>query len=482
VLDFRPISFVIGLLLAPLGLFMVIPALVDIGYNNADWPIFLLSGGLTTFAGVSLALANRGIGDDLSLKQAFLLTTLVWIILPAFAALPFFMSDLNLSYTDAYFEAMSGLTTTGSTVITGLDHASKGVLIWRALLQWLGGVGIIMMAIAVLPMLRIGGMQLFRMESSDSSEKIMPRATQISGAIASLYLVLSAICFAALVFAGLEPFDAAAHTMATIATGGFSTSDASLGNFDSAAVDAIVTLFMIIGSMPFVLYLQLLRGRPLAIWRDSQVRGFLGLILGLVMVIVAWLVFALDFSTGEAVRYASFNVVSILTGTGFATTDFTLWGSFAVAIFFLLTFVGGCAGSASCGLKIFRLQVLFEAIKTQVRRMNSPHAIITPSYNGAPLSAGVISSVMSFMFLYLLTFVILSLALALTGVDMITALSGAATTLSNVGPGLGDVIGPTGTFAPLSDSAKWLLAGGMLLGRLELFTVLVLFTPAFWRA
>lgn len=481
-LNYRPIFFVTGLLLLPLGLFMLVPSLVDWSFGHIDSFVFLSSAAVTLFASISLILTNRGIGDELHIKQAFLLTTVVWVVLPAFAALPFAFSELGLSFTDSYFEAISGLTTTGSTVITGLDDAPPGILIWRSLLQWLGGVGIIVMAVAVLPMLRIGGMQLFQMESSDTSEKILPRAAQVSGAVASLYLALSAICFVALVFAGLEPFDAAAHAMTTIATGGFSTSDQSIGHFDSAMVDFIITIFMIVGSLPFVLYLQALRGRPLALWRDQQVQAFLGLVVFLICLMVVWLMFQQNFGVSQALRYASFNIVSILTGTGYTTSDFGLWGSFAISLFFIIMFIGGCAGSTSCGIKIFRFQVLAETIKTQINKLTRPNGVFKPKYNNLPLSDNVISSVMSFLFLFFLTFVVLSIALAFTGLDFITAVSGAGTALSNVGPGLGQVIGPSGTFQPLPDSAKWLLSFGMLLGRLELFTVLVLFTPAFWRA
>ena len=481
-LNYRPIFFVTGLLLLPLGLFMLVPSLVDWSYDHVDSFVFLSSAAVTLFASISLIITNRGIGEELRIKQAFLLTTVVWVILPAFAALPFAFSELNLSFTDSYFEAISGLTTTGSTVITGLDNAPPGILIWRALLQWLGGVGIIVMAVAVLPMLRIGGMQLFQMESSDTSEKILPRAAQVSGAVASLYLALSAICFVALVFAGLEPFDAAAHAMTTIATGGFSTSDQSIGHFNSASVDLIITIFMIVGSLPFVLYLQALRGRPLALWRDQQVQAFLGLVAILITIMVVWLMWKQGFGTGQAFRYASFNIVSILTGTGYTTTDFGLWGGFAISLFFLIMFIGGCAGSTSCGIKIFRFQVLAETIRTQINKLSRPNAVFKPKYNNRPLSESVVASVMSFLFLFFLTFVVLAIALAFTGLDFITALSGAGTALANVGPGLGQTIGPSGTFQPLPDSAKWILSFGMLLGRLELFTVLVLFTPAFWRA
>lgn len=481
-IDLRPILLVIGLLLVPLGLGMLAPALVDVSMAHHEWQVFVAASALTLFVGVGLYLSNRGASEELNIKQAFVLTVLVWAVLPGFASLPFIFTQLEMSFTDAYFEAMSGLTTTGSTVISGLDAAPPGILIWRAILQWLGGIGIIVMAIAVLPMLKIGGMQLFRMESSDASEKILPRITQISGAITVLYITLSIICFMALVFAGMTTFEATAHAMTTIATGGFSTSDQSLGHFDSALIDGIEVLFMIIGSLPFVLYLQVVRGRPMKLWQDDQVRFFLALVFLLVMFLALWLVFEKDYSFAQALRYSSFNTVSILTGTGYSTTAFDAWGSVALVFFFVIMFIGGCAGSTTCGIKVFRFQVLFAGVATQMKKLSQPHAVFKPKFNGRPIPETVTDSVMGFLFLFAVSFVVLAAALALTGVDFLTALSGAATSIANVGPGLGDVIGPSGTFGPLPDSAKWILVFGMLLGRLELLTVLVLFTPSFWRA
>ena len=481
-LDFRPIGLALGALIFLLGVAMLFPAFADMLANNPDWSVFITGLGLTTMVGLMLFLSNRGMGARLTMREAFLLTTLAWIILPAFAALPLAFSDLGLSFTDAYFEAMSGLTTTGSTVISGLDNAPPGILLWRAILQWLGGIGIIVMAVAILPILQIGGMQLFQLEGSDANEKILPRATQISGAISGLYVALTAICMIFLIFAGMQPFDALTHAMTTIATGGFSTSDGSVGHFDSYAVDFIIMFFMLIGSMPFVLYLQFLRGRPMALWRDEQVRAFLWAVLALVGFVTLWLIIWKDFTLLEAVRYGGFNSISIMTGTGYATTDYGTWGGFSVTLFFLIMFIGGCAGSTSCGIKIFRYQVLFKSMKAWINRVWQPHGVFVPRYNGRTISQDVAGSVMSFLVLFLFSLILLSLAVAATGVDWVTAFSGAGTAIANVGPGLGPVIGPSGTFGSLPDSAKWLLSFGMLLGRLELFTVFVLFSRAYWRA
>ena len=480
-MDLRPIFLIIGTLLSTLAVGMSIPAAADAMAGNPDWQVFAVSAGVTLFIGVAMALGTLSGAARLSVRQAFVMTTLSWIILTLFAALPFSFSELNLSFTDAFFEAMSGITTTGSTVITGLDDAPPGILLWRALLQWLGGIGIIVMAIAVLPMLRVGGMQLFRMESSDQTEKALPRTAHISIAIGLIYLVLTAIWAGAYWSAGMTGFEASAHAMTTIATGGFSTSDGSIGHFDSPLIDAIATSGMVIGSLPFLLYLKTLQGDCKSLFQDSQVQWFIFMVAGVVISIAGWLWLEKGFGPLEALRYASFNVTSIITGTGYATADFYLWGGFAVPVFFFIMFIGGCAGSTTCGIKIFRFQVLYAASRTQIHHLLQPHGVFIPYYNRRPISDEVIVSVLSFFFLFGVTFAILAMGLGMLGLDFLTAVSGAATAISNVGPALGPIIGPSGTFQSLPDAAKWLLAAGMLLGRLELFTVMVLFSRAFWR-
>ena len=479
--DYRAVFLVNGLLLLILGVAMLVPALLDARVGHPDWQVFLAAAFLTGFVGAGLSIICWGSGGELHLRQAFVLTTSIWVVTPTFAALPFAFSDLDISYTDAFFEAMSGITTTGSTVISGLENAPPGILIWRALLQWMGGIGIIVTAVAILPLLQVGGMQLFRMESSDASEKVLPRTAQIAGTISIIYLSLSLFCALVYWAAGMPPFDAAAHAMTTIATGGFSTSDASIGVYDSALIDYTATAFMIIGSLPFLLYFQVIRGRPLALWRDSQVRWFFAILFTAITGMTLWQVGGNDVAMGEALRLTIFNITSILTGTGYTTDDYGQWGGFAVVMFFFVIFVGGCAGSTSCGIKIFRFQVLYAAARTQMGRLLQPHGVFVANFNHRPIPESVMDSVMSFFFLFALSFAVLAVALSLMGLDFLTAVSGAATAIANVGPGLGSVIGPSGTFAPLPDMAKWLLAAGMLLGRLELLTVMVLFTRTFWR-
>jgi trk system potassium uptake protein TrkH len=479
--DFRPVLFIVGILLTTLALAMALPAIADGATSNSDWRVFLAASIFTLFIGICLILANRTHETQLTVRQAFVLTTLSWIVIAAFAALPFAFSDLNLSYADAYFEAMSGLTTTGSTVIVGLDHAPPGILLWRALLQWLGGIGIIVTAIAILPMLRVGGMQLFRTESSDSSGKVLPRAAQISGAIGLIYLLLTISNGIAYWVAGMTPFEAMCHAMTTIATGGYSTSDSSLGYFDNDAIEGIATVYMVLGSLPFVLYLQAVRGNLTELLRDTQVRWFLGLVLFSIVSLAGWQMVTNDAAATDAFREAAFNGISVLTGTGYSTTDFSAWGSFALPVFTVLMFVGGCTGATTGGVKVFRIQVLASTAWVQIQQLIQPHGVFLSKFNRRPIPEGVSGAVMGFFFLFMVSFGVIAMALALMGLDYVTSISGAATALANVGPGLGETIGPSGTFQPLPEPAKWLLSFAMLLGRLELFTVLVLFVPRFWR-
>jgi trk system potassium uptake protein TrkH len=481
-LDLRPILTVIGILLSILALFMTPPMVADVAAGHPDWQVFLASGCVTLFAGVSLVLMNRTPGfGELTGRQAFLLTTSVWVVMTLFAALPLAFCELDLSLADAVFEAMSGITTTGSTVIVGLDSAPPGILLWRGILQWLGGIGIIVMGLAILPILSIGGMQLVRAESSDLSEKILPRAAQIASAIGLIYLGLTVTCATLYWYAGMTPFEAAVHAMTTIATGGFSTSDASIAIFQRPSVEWVAIVFMILGALPFVLYIQATNGQFRALWRDAQVRWFLGIVTIASGAIAIWLIVTLDQPALDAFRQAAFNTISVITGTGYASTDYGLWGAFPVAALFFLMCVGGCTGSTTGGIKIFRFTVLHAVASNQVARLIRPHGVFVPTFNRRPLPEAAAISVMAFIFMFGLSFSVFAIALSALGLDYLTAMSGALTALANVGPGLGEIIGPAGNFSTLPESAKWLLSLAMLLGRLELFTVLILFTPAFWR-
>ncbi|MCI5061291.1 MAG: TrkH family potassium uptake protein [Alphaproteobacteria bacterium] len=478
-MDIRPLLYVIGILLTTLSLSMLLPIFADIAVGNPDWKVFFTCMIFTAFIGGALILTNEGNEFDLDVRQAFLLTVLSWITLALAAAAPFALSGLQMSVTDSIFEAVSGITTTGSTVMTGLNDAPPGILLWRAILQWLGGIGIIVMALSVLPFLKVGGMQLFQTESSEN-EKAMPRAAQLSASIGLIYLGLTLACMFAYRSAGMNSFDALAHAMTTIATGGFSTFDSSFGHYDDAWAEIVAIIFMLMGGMPFILYMKALRGNWKALFQDSQVRAFLAIVVLSITVMIAYLVLQNNETFGEALRRASFNVVSVITGTGYTNGDYNLWGGFAVILMFFLMVVGGCAGSTTCGIKVFRFQVLYAVTISQLKQLLHPHGIFTPHYNKQALPAGVAASVMGFFFVYALSFSLLAIGLSFIGLDFLTAMSGAVTSISNVGPGLGEIIGPGGTFQPLPDSAKWMMCGGMILGRLELFTVLVLFLPHFW--
>jgi trk system potassium uptake protein TrkH len=479
-IELRPIVFVLGILLTVLAVAMVIPAIVDIAVGHPDWQVFLVAACVTLFVGVSMMLTTRASLRRFSVRQAFLMTNLAWLVVVIFGSLPFQFSELELDPVDAFFESMSGVTTTGATVIVGLDFAPPGILLWRAILQWLGGIGIIVMAVAVLPMLQVGGMQLFRIEAFDA-DKVLPRAAQIAGGIAIVYVFLTGVGTLVLWSLGMSGFDAVAHTMTSIATGGFSNYDASIAHFDNAGIDWAMSVIMLLGSVPFVLYLRVVRGNLRPVFADTQVRWFLSIVAISVGLVALWLYHGDFMEPLDALRYSAFNVISVMTGSGFATADYGRWGSFVVALMFVLMFVGGCAGSTTCGIKIFRLQVLYATAEAQIHRLIQPNGVFFPYYNRKPIPDAVATSVMSFFFLFATCFALLAVALGLTGLDFITAVSGAATAISNVGPGLGEIIGPAGNFATLPDSAKLLLSLGMLLGRLELFTVLILLAPGFWR-
>ncbi len=481
-LDVRPVGYVIGLLLMILGAAMALPMVADIMSGSDHWPVFVEAGLITGLVGMCLSLAtSNAVRDRLSLQQTFLLTTGVWFTLPIFAALPLVIGATDLSFTDAYFEAMSGLTTTGSTVIIGLDDLPRGILLWRGLLQWFGGIGVIVMAMVFLPELRVGGMQMFKSEAFDTMGKVLPRAAEIASSISTIYVGLTATCALAYGAAGMNAFDAVVHAMTTLSTGGFANYDASFAVFQGTR-EYIATAFMILAALPFVLYIQLANGhgRPLA--TNSQVRTFLGIASTLVLATAITLMIVDDFPPERALREALFNIASILTGTGFASVNYMEWGGFVIALFFFCGLIGGCAGSTSCSVKVFRYQILFAAMKAQIRRIHSPHGIFRPRYDGRTVTDDVLSSVMAFFVLFVVTLGVFSVLLAMTGLDLLTSISGAATAIANIGPGLGDIIGPAGNFAPLSDVAKWLLSAAMLIGRLELVVVYVLFTRRFWTA
>ena len=460
---------------------MFAPLIVDLGEDNGHWPVFATSAAITIVSGGFLALASsNGTHIGLDIQKTFLLTTLVWVVLSIFASIPFLLGFTNANIVDAIFEAVSGITTTGSTVLSELDKLPKGLLLWRGILQWLGGIGIIVVAMVFLPELRVGGMQIFRAEGFDTLGKILPRATTIAFQISIIYVGITIACGLAYVLAGMNFFDAVVHAFTTVATGGFSNYDDSFSVF-SWHVEYVAILFMILSALPFVRYVQLINGQGTAVFKDPQVKTFFVLICALVLLSTLVLSLQLNLSLELVFRKALFNITSIITGTGYASTNYMLWGGFLVSLLFFVGLVGGCAGSTTCSVKIFRYQIVFASIASQLKRIQSPNGIFIPRYQGRQISDDILNSVLTFFVVFFASLGILAALLSLTGLDLITSLSGAAAALGNIGPGLGETIGPDGNFSSLNKTAKWLLVAGMLIGRLELMAVYILFTLKFWR-
>ena len=476
--NYKTVFFTLGILQIILGLSMIAPILTQFLYNELDSG-FIGSGIVTVIFGVLFLLSNLDHDKKISLPQAFLLTALSWLSIAIFGSLPFIFSEINLNLTDAFFESMSGITTTGSTVIENLEYMPKSILLWRAILQWLGGIGIIIMAITLMPIMNVGGMQLFKISSSDSSEKVLPKSKEIAVRLIYIYSALTMTCALTYYGFGMNPFDSITHSMTTLATGGFSNYNESIGFFDSIAIEVSAMVFIILGSLPFISYIKFINGNRNIFFSDTQIKTFFKVIFISIIILSIYLIF--NSPESYSIRSIFFNVISILTGTGYVNAQFDNWGGFSLLIFLSLMFIGGCAGSTTCGVKIFRFQILYLFIANQLKKIIYPKGVFIIKYNQSSIDEKFISSIISFIFFYFVIFLILTALLSLTGLDFVTAISGAATSISNVGPGLGSEIGPNGNFSSLPDLSKWILSLGMILGRLELFAILVLFLPSFWR-
>jgi trk system potassium uptake protein TrkH len=476
--NYKTVFFTLGILQIILGVFMFIPIIFQFIYSEIDSSFFGASL-VTIIFGILFFLSNLDHDKKLTLQQAFLLTALSWLSIAIFGSLPFIFSDLNFSFVNAFFESMSGITTTGSTIISNLDEMPKSILLWRAILQWLGGIGIIIMAITLMPIMNVGGMQLFKISNNDSSEKILPKSKEIALRLIYIYTSLTLFCGLTYKAFGMSFFDSLTHSMTTIATGGFSNYNESIGFFNSVSIEISAMIFIILGSLPFIAYIKFISGDKKIIFNDVQIKTFFKIIIASIIILSIYLL-----ESGAAdlnLRSVFFNVISILTGTGYVNAEFDTWGSFTLILFLGLMFIGGCAGSTTCGIKIFRIQILYLFVANQLKKIIYPKGVFILKYDQNPIDNKFISSIISFIYMYLVIFFILTALLSLTGLDFVTSISGAATSISNVGPGLGSVIGPNGDFSTLPDISKWILSMGMILGRLELFAILVLFLPSFWR-
>jgi len=481
-IDLRPVAHIIGWLLIALGTIMLVPMLLDLSMGNPDWRVFLLSSVITLLTGSMVALVTaNALGPSLTLRQSFLLTTLTWTVLPLFGALPLEIGFPDLSWTDAMFEAMSGMTTTGTTILIGLDDMPPGLLLWRSILQWLGGLGIVIVALIFLPVMKVGGMQHFRSEGFDTMGKVLPRAADISWMLLQIYAGLTIMCGLAYLIAGMSPFEAVNHALTTLSTGGFSTRDASFAAFDSPT-HWIATGFMWLAGLPFIRYVQLVNGDVRPLVKDIQVRAYFRWTLYAVGLVVGYRLATSDESIESVIREASFNVVSLFSGTGFGSAEIDAWGDFPILVFVVAGFIGACTASTGCSLKVFRYLVLFEAIKAQLKQMVSPNRVINLNLDGRRLDDGVVASVVVMFSAFVLGFGILTILLSLTGLEMRTAFTAAWTSICNIGPAFGPEVGPTGAVDSFTSGAKWLMIVAMLLGRLEMVSVLVILLPRFWRS
>ena len=478
--NYKTVFFTLGILQIILGISMIFPIIIQIIFGELN-SSFISASLITIIFGTLFLLSNLDQDKKLNLQHAFLLTALSWISVAIFGSLPFIFSDLNLSITDSFFESMSGITTTGSTIITDLNSTPKAILLWRAILQWLGGIGIIVMAITLMPLMNVGGMQLLKISSTDGSEKILPKTKEISIRLIIIYITLTFLCALFYKIFGMKFFDSLTHSMTTIATGGFSNYNDSIGHFNNFKIEMTSMVFIILGSIPFIAYIKYLSGTKNIFITDTQIKSFIKIIFFSILILFLYLVIFNKSFSEISLRSISFNVISILTGTGYVTQNFDSWGNFPLIYFLILMFIGGCAGSTTCGIKIFRVQILYLFIKNQLKKIIYPRGIFIIKYDNNNVNEKFMASIISFIYLYIVIFFVIAALLSLSGLDFTTSISGAATSISNVGPGLGELIGPNGNFSQLPNFSKWVLSFGMLLGRLELFAILVLFLPSFWQ-
>ena len=479
--NFKPIALVGGTVICAVGFLLFIPLITEMIFQTESWQSYAVPILLYLIVGGSLVIMNRNVELKISTKEAFIITTLSWVLMSILCAVPFIYTQVNLSIVDSLFESMSGVTTTGATILNNLDGLPKGILIWRALLQWIGGIGIVVIALVILPFLRIGGMQLFHLEGDDPYEKFLPKISSVVSKIILVYFTLTVILIILYFLNGMNLFDAIAHSFTTISTGGFSTHNESFGYFQNNSILNIAIIFMIIGSIPFLLLAQTTLTNIFSIFKDHQVMLFLTILTVSIAMIFYFTRNYIEGNVFHQLSTISFNTISIISGTGYVSDNFENWGNYASVLFLFLMFIGGCAGSTTGGLKVFRLQILFKYLILHFKKMLQPHVVVAGYFNNKKVPDSTYDSVMSFFFLYIFTFACSALLLSFSGLDFLTCISAAASAISNVGPGLGEIIGPQGNYSTLNDFSKLILTATMFLGRLEMLTIFILFLPFFWK-
>ena len=476
----RAVLRVLGFIVLAVGVAMLLPAAVALAYGGADFVPLLLSASFPVLVGAVVLATTRG-SADLRIKDGFAIVTFGWLASAVFGAVPYQASGATTNFVDAFFESMSGFTTTGATIFSDVEVLPRGILLWRGLTQWLGGMGIVVLSVAVLPMLGIGGMQLFKAEvTGPTADRLSPRISSTAKILWGVYVGMTALQVGLLMLGGMGWFDAVCHTFATMSTGGFSTRNASVGAFDSAYFDAVITVFMFLAGANFSLHYWLVRRRALRYRSDEEFRVYAMIVLFAVMLVGLQLILRTGMTPLHALRLASFQVVSILSSTGFGTADFLLWGFGVQALMFAMMFCGGCAGSTSGGLKVMRVLVLTKHGLREIRKHLHPNAIFNVRLSGQLVQDHIMMNILGFFLLYTSVFMVVAITVAAMGLDVATAFGATITTLSNVGPGLGTV-GPASTYADVPLAAKFLLSLSMLVGRLEVYTVVILLTPMFWR-
>lgn len=477
----QPILMINGYFVSLLGFAMLFPALVDMHYTKNSWSPFITSSIIALFIGLSLFLANRTTIKKISIQQGYLLTVLSWLAIAVLSTMPFMLYGATDNWFDAFFESASGITTTGATIFADLESLPKSVLMWRSTLNGMGGVGIVIFAVAMMPFLGIGGMQIFQRENSDLNDKFMPKISYIAKRIILVYGVLVLLCTLSLKYAGMNWFDAINHALSTISTGGFSTKNASVGYFDNVYIEVIITIFMISGAIPMMFYIMLIQKQDLHSFRTMQVSAFLKILILYILFMTCWLDYNGVYSFWRALRYSSFNVTSIVTSTGFASTDYILWGKFVGAAFVAFALTGGCTGSTSGSVKVFRWQVVIAYLRKSITNATEPNRLVPAKIGCLTIDDKLISSVLVFMVAYIFSLIVLILLVSITGLDFETSVGAVVACITNSGPGIGSIVGPAGNFSSLSDFAKLVLSFAMILGRLEILTVLVVLTKNFWK-